>query len=863
MPTLSANEARKAVSSPAGIRGQSTVAPNDVGQGQNVPFPNGCNSDYSTPTRFITCTHATDTWTSYDPKVNKVYGIQDVEYWQYWKMSYNSLTIEHGMQLAVRGYHDGTAFAAGANVSIDDPCEPSTTLGSQGAGCTATAASNGPDPVTFVKPNTFFDNVWTEHFNLGSLTEMTPGTVPGSALAAIIAPTVLPFPTTSVPEYLLEDNAWRCDNQLVGSIGAGCVAPDYTPTIAFNTASNQNLRPVALHMRDAQASLTGHPGQPGSGKPLHRLRDDSKTTANRNRACAGFVANPPVATSCDEYPFASTYESYNNVPVSIRAVPIAAQDAQGGALSASYMQQRILDNDAYYVQITIDDSTNQKVMVVGDSISQGLDGDFTWRYRLWQHFQSDGVNDAFVGPRTGTHDLYSGTTEGGGYRVGGWDTAHDALWGRAALDEQNTIQSITATYHPDVILVELGINDLVWYSTPTQLRDTMSSLITNARKANPNAKFVVGNVMDRVPLPDWPDLPGKISSYDQLLPGLVSSLTTSQSPVVMTDLHAALNPATDTHDGLHPNEIGEFKIAAAFSNTLASAYGIGQSFGAVPTSAPTLTRSTPTLTVTPNDGGALLSWTHSYGADGYWIYAENVSGGETTLAKLPIPIGADHWQAGSLADDQDVKYVVQSRRSDTDVSPLSNAVEVVVHPKTPMLTNATYATSCVGCNYVATSWSPITAADSYALSWVDETAAPNTLVSGTSTSASFNIPAVSDHKYIIAVAGVNQYGVGLNSGVPATYAGMGAPSGNQLTKASYVDGWTAHLEWTAVPGAAGNRIWTRNFVNGDPFTPLLYPVDGLTFNPGLMVDGAVNHEFEIQPINGSMLGPLSAPLRVT
>lgn len=47
-----------------------------------------------------------------------------------------------------------------------------------------------------------------------------------------------------------------------------------------------------------------------------------------------------------------------------------------------------------------------KVMVVGDSISHGHEGDYTWRYRLWQWFNTQGVAATFVGPYLG-EALYS------------------------------------------------------------------------------------------------------------------------------------------------------------------------------------------------------------------------------------------------------------------------------------------------------------------------------------------------------------------------------------------------------------------------------------------------------------------------
>ncbi|WP_107484679.1 NPP1 family protein [Streptomyces sp. MJM1172] len=43
-----------------------------------------------------------------------------------------------------------------------------------------------------------------------------------------------------------------------------------------------------------------------------------------------------------------------------------------------------------------------KGMVVGDSMTQGHEGDWTWRYRLWQWFRDQDASVDFVGPYTGT-----------------------------------------------------------------------------------------------------------------------------------------------------------------------------------------------------------------------------------------------------------------------------------------------------------------------------------------------------------------------------------------------------------------------------------------------------------------------------
>ncbi|KAF3353829.1 3-phenylpropionate/cinnamic acid dioxygenase subunit alpha [Verticillium dahliae VDG1] len=42
-------------------------------------------------------------------------------------------------------------------------------------------------------------------------------------------------------------------------------------------------------------------------------------------------------------------------------------------------------------------------MIVGDSITQGFEGDYTWRFRLAEWFTSESITPNFVGPWTGTH----------------------------------------------------------------------------------------------------------------------------------------------------------------------------------------------------------------------------------------------------------------------------------------------------------------------------------------------------------------------------------------------------------------------------------------------------------------------------
>src|SRR5215831_13993340 len=49
-----------------------------------------------------------------------------------------------------------------------------------------------------------------------------------------------------------------------------------------------------------------------------------------------------------------------------------------------------------------------RIMIVGDSITEGSAGDYTWQYRLYEHLRPDGVSPRMVGP---SHWLFNNVTK--------------------------------------------------------------------------------------------------------------------------------------------------------------------------------------------------------------------------------------------------------------------------------------------------------------------------------------------------------------------------------------------------------------------------------------------------------------------
>jgi hypothetical protein len=90
-----------------------------------------------------------------------------------------------------------------------------------------------------------------------------------------------------------------------------------------------------------------------------------------------------------------------------------------------------------------------RIMLVGDSATQGSSGDHTWRYHLWSHLSEQDVEFAFVGPRDDLHSLAD--EEGSGdhsYAVPDFDTDHAARWGATAQDLSADIAQIAAIDDP-------------------------------------------------------------------------------------------------------------------------------------------------------------------------------------------------------------------------------------------------------------------------------------------------------------------------------------------------------------------------------------------------------------------------------
>lgn len=196
-----------------------------------------------------------------------------------------------------------------------------------------------------------------------------------------------------------------------------------------------------------------------------------------------------------------------------------------------------------------------RIMLAGDSITQGFDGDFTWRYRLYQELTRLQVPFDFVGPHNAP---YGGSNT---YLASGWDTDHDAKGGTTLAAQLQNITGDMQTYLPDVLVALYGTNDLRNGATPEQLIARWRAYVVLARAVRPQVTLVLGEVTSL-------HAPGRAEA-NAMLDDLATELSTTDSPVVVADLDSpAFDAARDTYDGTHPTPTGETLIAQRVAEAL-------------------------------------------------------------------------------------------------------------------------------------------------------------------------------------------------------------------------------------------------------------------------------------------------------
>lgn len=289
------------------------------------------------------------------------------------------------------------------------------------------------------------------------------------------------------------------------------------------------------------------------------------------------------------------------------------------------------------------------MMIVGDSITAGQAGDYTWRYWFYQQERAAGVALSLVGLYSGLATIKPNPPPGelGSTLPSPRYDNHDyadpnfgqrclCLWGYLIEQATAAMYNAVAQGKPDYLLVLLGSANLDFArESPNAAEARMQPLIAVARAANPDIRIVLGKVPESQNDIDKPAVARQDATFNADLARDGQAWSTPQSPIVVID--TGIDPATDLYDNSHPNSHGEVKIAAAFVNALAADFSVGVPFPFPMPSPPLGPQQAPKLTAKGGKGSATLTWTSSPGAWDYIVYTHDVTTGANLFPDTSHP----------------------------------------------------------------------------------------------------------------------------------------------------------------------------------------------------------------------------------
>lgn len=489
----------------------------------------------------------------------------------------------------------------------------------------------------------------------------------------------------------------------------------------------------------------------------------------------------------------------------------------------------------------------------------------------------------FVGPWTGTHagglipennhypdpPLLPGET-GSNYPTypGGYEaevpaafanSGHGAYWGRQAVQTEDTVKGWVRDHNPDYLLLLLGFNDLGWWVRDARgLVATMGSLIARAREAKPNIKILLGNVVHRSFIGGRQDLVDQTNLYNGLIRDAIGNWYNADSPIEYVDVSSAYQcrpeGCPDGHDGLHPNAMGEYHIAAAFASALQNRFGFGPRGLQVPASIQRSPITAPTgQTTTGHAEGMLTKWNPMPNARGY-IMRSRLQGMTDSWSEGGA--GILNWSSWVFRD-QVWEYQAKTCGDGSSCSawgPLTSAKAVVeTAPGPPNIRILPWGSDGIEFN-----WTPPPGfnVDRY-LVYVWDQDDPNAWIATAPTKGTSHVfrGLTAGHRYATWVASyvpINGHIVGgIPGGARDVRVNGGAPPAPSVVYAENLEPTTVRIHWPAVPNAVGYSLYTRSHLDNSALSLAGGTRDTL-MEIAWLWPGTWYYEFCIAAYNGNM-----------
>lgn len=212
--------------------------------------------------------------------------------------------------------------------------------------------------------------------------------------------------------------------------------------------------------------------------------------------------------------------------------------------------------------------TKPRIMIVGDSISAGP-GCYK-KYLLENLIKNHYSHFEFVGE-------YSDDC-GGSVRHSAVSCSTAEQYAQPSFSMPNCFQgksfpglsSLMTTHHPDLVMLQLGVNDL-WQGQRTDaILSRYTRLVQQARAANPHVVLVVAQIQKIRPDCSSDDsITASAQALVNAVPAWAKQQSSASSPVFAADLWTNSDwSKSETLDCVHPNEVGAQRMGMNWFNAL-------------------------------------------------------------------------------------------------------------------------------------------------------------------------------------------------------------------------------------------------------------------------------------------------------
>ena len=201
----------------------------------------------------------------------------------------------------------------------------------------------------------------------------------------------------------------------------------------------------------------------------------------------------------------------------------------------------------------------QKIMCMGDSITESENRENSWRYRLVQKLYEEGYEGTFdmVGRNSGFRN--NPDTDWDSEHCGYYSARTDQLLNGdlpKGRKDHGSIKDWARKYQADIALIHLGTNDSRGGQSPESTLEDISGIIGHLRSAVPDVKIVVAQI---IPI-GMESAEETAQVLNSKMPAWAESISTIQSPVEVVDMHSDMEIGRDLKK-YHPFGDGSQKMA--------------------------------------------------------------------------------------------------------------------------------------------------------------------------------------------------------------------------------------------------------------------------------------------------------------